>query len=162
MTREEEVVFQEIWKSRVLSKVLVFSWTLILDRIPTKLNLGKRWLLAIDESKWCVFCDIEDETGVHMFIHCHVISKVKREVMNWLQFNFITPPNFILHINCWSSVLGSKKLKRRAQIIWHVVIWIIWRMRMIKARGVNEIVEQVKVISWQWCLNRLKIPSCLF
>jgi len=102
----EEVVFRDLWKSKALSKALAFSWKLILDLIPTKVNLEKRRLLAIDDSKMCIFCSNCEETSVHLFLHCHVISQVWWEVMNWLQVNFITPPNLIIHFNCWSSIVG--------------------------------------------------------
>jgi len=70
------VVFRDLWKSKALSKVLAFSCTLILDHIPTKVYLAKRRLLANEDSNRCVFCGNEDETVVHLFVHCHVISKV--------------------------------------------------------------------------------------
>jgi len=95
---------------------------MILDRIPTKVNLSKRRLLAIEDSKMCVFCGILDEKIVHLFLHCHVTSQIWREVMNWIQFNFITPPNLITHFNCWSSALRGKKLRKGVLVIWHAVI----------------------------------------
>jgi len=55
----EEVVFQNLWKSKATSKVLAFSWTLFFDRIPSKVNLAKRQLLAAEDSKRYVFFVIE-------------------------------------------------------------------------------------------------------
>jgi hypothetical protein len=78
---EEEVVFRNFWKSKAPSKVLAFSWNLLLDRIPTKVNLARRHLLAVEDSKRCVFCGLEDEMAVHLFLHCRVISRVWLEVM---------------------------------------------------------------------------------
>jgi len=86
LTLDEEVVYRVLWKSKALAKVLVFSWTLFLDRIPTNVNLHKRRFLGGEESKRCVFCGGEDETAVHLFIHCEVIAKVWREVMRWFGF----------------------------------------------------------------------------
>lgn len=97
-TLDEEVVYQELWKSKAPAKVLAFSWTLFLDRIPTKVNLHKRRLLGCEESKRCVFCGGEDETAVHLFIHYEVIATVWSEVMRWLGFNFLTPPNLFIHV----------------------------------------------------------------
>jgi len=44
---------------------------------------------------------------------------------------------------------------------------LIWKGRndvIFNNRGVyvDEIVEEVKVHSWQWTLSRLKIPSCMY
>jgi len=129
LSREEEVVFRDLWKSKAPSKILAFSWTLLLDRIPTKR---------------CVFSDHEDETVVHLFLYCHVISKVWMKVMSWLQFHFITLPNLFLHIICWSSAMRLKKLRRGAQLLWHSAIWVIWKLRndRIFNKNVREVDEK--------------------
>lgn len=46
LERTEEVVFDLLWKSPAPSKVVVFSWQLLFNRIPTKDNLLSRCILA--------------------------------------------------------------------------------------------------------------------
>lgn len=122
----DKVVFGDLWKCGAPSKALAFSWKLILDRIPSKVNLAKRRLLASEDSKMCVFCGLFDETSIHLFLHCNVISQVWREVMNWMELNFITPPILSINFICWSSAMRSKKSRKGVMVIWHAVIWIIW------------------------------------
>jgi hypothetical protein len=55
---EEDGLFHDFWKSKAPSK-LAFSWTMILNRIPTKVNLRKRGLLVIDDPLRRVFCGLE-------------------------------------------------------------------------------------------------------
>jgi len=119
--------------------------------------------LGVENSKRCVFCDGEDKTVTRLFLHCRVISKVWREVMSWLNFNFITPPNLFIHAICWFSEVRSKKLRRGALIIWNAVVWRVRNDHIFynKVSGVEEMVDRVKVLSWQWSLNRLKIVTCL-
>lgn len=83
--------------------------------------------------------------------------------MNWMQFNFITLPNLILHINYWSTAMRTKKLRRWAWIIWHAFISIILKIRndRIFNKKIRE-VEQITVVAWHWSMNRLKIVSYLF
>lgn len=74
--------------------------------------------------------------------------------MNWLQFHLITPPSLFIHLFGWST----KKRKRGAWLIWHAVIWVIWKMRNDKifkniVKEVDEMVEQIKVVSWNWRMN---------
>jgi hypothetical protein len=164
LSNEEEVIFRENWRSKAPGKVLAFSWMLLLDRIPTKANLAKRRLLGMDDPKRCVFCDVEVETAVHLFLHCDVVSKVWREVMRWFDVNLITPPNLVIHALCWSREVYSKKLRRGAWLIWHAVVWRArnnWIFNN-KIMGVEKLVDQIKVLSWQWSLSRLKIATCLF
>lgn len=44
---------------------------------------------------------------------------------------------------------------------------MLWKARNDKIfkginRGIDEVVEEVKVLSWRWVLERMKIPMCLF
>ena len=160
----ENVIFREIWKSKAPTKVSAFSWTLLLDKIPTKINLAKRILMGVEESKRCVFCECGDESAIHLFLHCEWFSKVWRAVMRWLNFNFITPPNLFIQTFCWYREVGSKKLRRGAWLIWHAVVWKSRNNRIFndKIFEVEELVDQIKVLSWQQSLSRLKIETCLF
>lgn len=97
----EERVFGYIWKCQALSKVLVFAWTMLLDRIPTKVNLAARGVLNRETSKNCVLCGRVEETTSHLFLHCEVVMKVLRRVMSWFQFNFSIPHNLFAHFECW-------------------------------------------------------------
>lgn len=124
-SREEEEVFRYLWKSSAPSKVLVFSWTLLLDRIPTKANLDKRRMLDEDVSRCCCFCDNEGETSIHLFLHCDVVCKVWLRVMRWFEVSMLTPPNLFIHLNGWTNAVRGKNLRRGAWIIWHATIWVV-------------------------------------
>jgi len=50
-----------VWKSRAPSKVVVFSWQLILYRIPTRLNLSHRGVPIPSGGLGCVLCDAQPE-----------------------------------------------------------------------------------------------------
>ena len=166
LNREEEAVFQENWRGKAPGKMLAFSWTLLFDRIPTEVNLDKRRLMGTEDSKRCVFCDGDDESVVHLFLHCDVTSKVWRKLMCWLNFNFIMPLNLFIHALCWSREVRSKMLRRGMWLIWHAVVWVVWKTRNDqifnnKIIGVEEMVDQIKALSWHWSLARLKIATCL-
>lgn len=93
----EKKVFGNTWKSMAPSKVVAFSWKLLLDRIPSKWNLKWRNVLPPDCSIRCVLCGTEDETSRHLFIHCDKVIKVREKVMRWMEISFITPPNLCVH-----------------------------------------------------------------
>lgn len=87
----KKVVFDLVWKSPAPYKVVVFSWKLLLNRIPTKDNLLKRRILAPVSTGRCEFCDQVGETAVHLFLHCEWAFKVWSRVGGWLGTSFITP-----------------------------------------------------------------------
>ena len=61
---------QEIWKSKCLPKLRVFSWLLLMDRLNTKeLMQRKNW--QNDGGTHCVLCDNQqEETRDHLFFYC--------------------------------------------------------------------------------------------
>jgi hypothetical protein len=52
-------------------------------------------------------------------------------------------------------------------MIWEAVIWVIWKARNgcifnnVDSRW-DELVEEVKVMSWRWLLGRLNTPACMY
>jgi len=163
----EEGVFSLLWKSPAPSKVVAFSWSLLLDLIPTRVNLAIRNILQPDSSLLCVLCENRVESATHLFLHCEVSSFIWREDLNWLEFNFITPHNLFTHFEGWNSEANSKRLKKGAWMIWHATIWMIWKERNVRIftydrKEAEEIVDEIKAISRFWALSRLRIASFLF
>jgi hypothetical protein len=151
----------------VPSKVIMISWMLLLDRIPTCGNLLIHNALPPDGRTSCVLCNNELESSSHLFLHCDVVNEVWRKIGLCLELNFITPNNLFIHLQCWRDVARVNKLKRGYVLIWHAVLWVIWREQNgrifnNKVKDFDEIVEEIKLVSWHWALSRLKIASCLF
>lgn len=58
-----EHIFGNSWCCKAPSKVLAFSWQLVLDRLPTRNNILRR-LVILDASQiTCVLCGSHDETA---------------------------------------------------------------------------------------------------
>jgi len=121
----EEEVFSLLWKSLAPSKVVAFSWSLLLDCIPTRDNLALRRILDLEASLICVLCGRRRENSTHLFLHCDVSSLIWRGIFNWLEINFITPHNLFVQFACWNSEVISKRLKKGFWLIWHATIWSI-------------------------------------
>jgi hypothetical protein len=108
-----------------------------------------------------------EETPLHLFLPCNVVDKVWKRVLKWLEFNFITPSNLFVHLECWSEEVKKRKIRKGMWLIWHASIRVIWRARNDKllkncVKEIDELVEEIKVLSRHWSLTRLKIASCLF
>ncbi|PNX80416.1 hypothetical protein L195_g036415, partial [Trifolium pratense] len=78
--------FSRLWKSDVPSKIIVFGWRLLLNRLPTRTALHRRGILSNPFESSCVFCfrHMEDET--HLFFSCYFSKVVWCKVLNWLGF----------------------------------------------------------------------------
>jgi hypothetical protein len=53
-SEEENRVFSSLWKSPTPFKVIVFSWKLLLNRVPTRDNLSLRNVLPVEATNSCV------------------------------------------------------------------------------------------------------------
>jgi hypothetical protein len=163
----EEEVFDNLWKSPAPSKVVAFSWMALMDRIPTRVNLRHRSVLDPGDPCVCVLCGEMEETTSHLFLHCEVTLLIWRKVLNWLDINFITPQNLLLHFACWNGEVISRNLRKAFMLIWHATIWMIWKERNSRIfknqfKNFDEVFEDIKAVSWCWSLSRLRIASCLF
>jgi hypothetical protein len=52
-------------------------------------------------------------------------------------------------------------------MIWQAAIWVMWRVRNdCIFNGVvirwDEVVEDIKLLSWKWLLGRLNAQPCLY
>ncbi|GAU20198.1 hypothetical protein TSUD_352620 [Trifolium subterraneum] len=91
----QALIFKKIWDSPTPSKVIVFSWQLLHDRVPTKVNLRLRGILPIESSCNCVWCPNIGESASHLFLHCKVALDIWYEVFRWLGVIIIIPPTSV-------------------------------------------------------------------
>ena len=87
--------------------------------------------------------------------------------MTWLDCLFLTPPNLFVHWECWGGWESNKKIRKGHWLIWLATIWVLWKVRNDKIFNgkiytVEEVVEEIKVLSWRWVLSRTHFAVCLF
>jgi hypothetical protein len=159
-------VFQGIWKSAAPLKVTAFSWQTLHDKIPTRRNLHRRGVIADVAATRCIFCGAVSETSVHLILHCRLASGVWYKVCRWLDFYFVNPPSLFISFASFLGFTSSEKRKKGLSMIWHAVVWVIWKVRndLIfnnKSITEEEVVDLVKVSAWRWFLGRLTKHPCL-
>lgn len=59
-----------VWKIKVPSKMQVFGWKFISNRIATKEKLAKTSIIVDDNDKVCPFCLLDIETLNHLMVQC--------------------------------------------------------------------------------------------
>jgi len=62
-----------VWHKQVPLKVSILAWRLLWNRLPTKLNLVQRGLLAVDAATCIAGCGY-DESTTHLFLHSDTFS----------------------------------------------------------------------------------------
>jgi hypothetical protein len=158
-------VFSRLWKSGAPSKVCTFSWQVLLDRIQTKENLWRRGIIQQEQLN-CVFCGASTESTVHLFLHCACSMKVWYEVMKWLGFIIIVPPNLVSGFGTLVGYGRGKNEKVCLALIWNSFLWSIWKFRNDcvfnnKAVIIEEVVDHVKFQAWKWFIGRVAKTPCL-
>ncbi|XP_058732910.1 uncharacterized protein LOC131604491 [Vicia villosa] len=66
-------LFSCLWKTKVPSRIHLFGWRLIWNRLPTKVELAKRGILVAAQLLKCPLCNRVDEDLDHLFLHCHIV-----------------------------------------------------------------------------------------
>jgi hypothetical protein len=165
---EEELrVLNNIWKSPAPSKVIAFSWKLLRNRIPTRLNLVHRGIDVNGGSVNCVHCLGVEESELHLFLFCDFALGVWKAIFRWLGIVIVIPPNLFILFDCFLAAAGSKKVRKGFALIWHATVWSLWdsRNNIIFSNGAvipEKVVDDIKLLSWRWGLSRHKIPICLY
>jgi hypothetical protein len=160
-------VFDHLWDSPAPSKVIAFSWQLLYDRTPTRFNLGARGITLEDKPWECVGCVGNVETSNHLFLHCPCAMKIWGGIFKWLGVHIIIPPSLPTLFEVLKGSARNPKIRKGYLMIWHATLWAMWKARnnAIFSSGTflpDQVVDDIKVISWKWSLGRLKILPCLF
>ncbi|GAU31138.1 hypothetical protein TSUD_212450 [Trifolium subterraneum] len=98
------VILATVWDSWATSKVIVFSWQLLQDRVPTKQNLQRRGVMVGAINTLCVFCGAVEESVDHLFVSCDQISPVWYRVSRWVGIETCPPINDIIFAGGSSTI----------------------------------------------------------
>lgn len=148
-------VFKNFGQSIVPPQVLVFSWRLLLDRLPTCVQLRRRGVLVDKNHQLCVFCNAKVEDLQHLFLRCAAVSRIWTVII-WLAvgFEFVLPfdiRNLYLQLGFY---FPGRHFRRLRYMFWHVIVWCIWLMRnRVIFNGASTdfetLVSQIQSLSWR-------------
>jgi len=156
-----------VLKSCAPSKVVVFSWQLILDRIPSRLNLSLRGVPLPAGGLGCVFCADPSESPVHFFLSCPSILLVWYHVSRWLGWESVIPLGLAQQFLYFTGLGSGKRTRLGLFLVWHAVIWTIWTSQndLIFSGGAlrkEPVVDRPKLLAWKWFLAKCPASSCSF
>ncbi|XP_024640546.1 uncharacterized protein [Medicago truncatula] len=161
---EEQVandVFIDVWHKLVPTKVSLFAWRLLQDRIPTRENLVRRLILQPNDNLCVGGCGLSETTG-HLFIGCESFGSVWVLLGHWLGFSFVPPGSIKDHYIQFTHLAGlPRSTYVFLKVIWLACVWAIWKER--NNRVFNDtvidplhIVEKVKLNSFLWLSSNIE------
>jgi len=157
-TVDDQVVagsLHDVWQKLVPTKVSLFAWRLLQDRIPTRANLARRRVIQPIDNV-CVGGCGSVETAEHLFIRCDVFRSVWYSVCLWICIPCVFPGAVMDHFFQFVHMVGLPRTSHYfLKVIWLACIWAIWKERnsCVFKNAVMDpfsIVERVKLNSFLW------------
>ncbi|XP_058774290.1 uncharacterized protein LOC131648556 [Vicia villosa] len=144
-----------IWAAQVPSKLKIFCWRVILDRLPTRNQLIRRGIIANNHEAMCVFCGLYVEEPDHIFNFCSELRVMWDKIMRWLDFDSYGAADCCEQLRVGIAVLAGKYHCKRAAAIWMTIWWCIWKTRnnIIFNNAVldcDELFFSIVWYSWWW------------
>ncbi|KAK2435369.1 hypothetical protein QL285_020433 [Trifolium repens] len=123
---------KNLWRNDVSSKVLVFGWRLLLERLPTRGALSHRGILTSPNDLHCIFCLHHIEDCEHLFFNCSFIKNIWEIVYQWIGRSVVTGAavaNGRHHFSRFGNLFRYPKGGRVNHLIWLATIWCVWNLR---------------------------------
>jgi hypothetical protein len=150
-----------MWKNNVPSKISIFGWRLLLEKLPTRDSLFIKGVITNVLDRGCVLCCNHVETTTHIFLQCPASNSVWVHIFKWMGLTPIMNASVQQHFIVFGDLLKSVVHKRYRHVIWLATTWCIWRRRNhIVFRGervnISTLVDQIIYMSWFWFTGRLR------
>ncbi|XP_058745931.1 uncharacterized protein LOC131618790 [Vicia villosa] len=145
----------QIWNTQVPSKIHVFGWRCIKDRIATREQLLKRGILINFDSNVCPLCNRFGESLLHLLVQCSFAVEVWKLVCMWTGISVHHSDSLAAHLFSFTESIGSRIPVKKRLLIWLVCCWSLWCMQNAvifknEEAVVADVFEKLRLLSWQW------------
>lgn len=122
------------WNIFVPRKINILIWHVILDRIPTQINLAHKNLDI--PSALCMICKLEVEQLDHCFVRCEVTARTYNTIFSWIDIVLSDFDSIHEIFTFFDNDMTNAKKRRVVDAIAYTTIWYIWRFRndMVRTR----------------------------
>lgn len=151
-----------VWHKQVPTKVSIFAWRLLRDRLPTKDNLVSRGILS-EEQRLCSNGCGELESASHLFLYCPHFAALWPLLRSWIGVSTAEPNCLSAHFIQFTFAAGSSRAKRSLlQLIWLATVWVLWsernnRLFNNQEKSIDQLFDSVKSHTLWW-LKAAKAP----
>ena len=143
------------WHKQVPHKVSIVAWRLLQDRLPTKINLQRRGIAQVTDTR-CVSGCGKEETTSHLFLHCHVFGAIWQHIRSWIGVSGADTDNVPDHIQQFIHYSGYTKARRSfLQLLWLLCVWLVWNERNSRLfnnteTSIDQLLDKAKYHSLWW------------
>jgi len=143
------------WHKQVPQKVSIVAWRLLQDRLPTKINLQRRGIAQVTDTR-CVSGCGKEETTSHLFLHCHVFGAIWQHIRSWIGVSGADTDNVTDHIQQFIHYSGYTKACRSfLQLLWLMCVWLVWNERNSRLfndteTSIDQLLDKAKYHSLWW------------
>jgi hypothetical protein len=155
ITLEKLSLLEHLWKSYAPSKVIVFTWQLLLGRLPTRDNLETQQME-------CLWCPLIIESESHLFRMCPFANGLWYKIYKWLGVSSLVHSDPLVSMGMLCLAAGRWKGLKGLLTVWHAMMWTIWRARneFIFSSNVpilEECFDIIKRTSWKWLVGKKRV-----
>ena len=149
----DRTLVDDVWHRYIQTKVSLFVWSLLRNRLPTKDNLIRRRVIQAPDTA-CAYGCSELETTNHLFLECEIPNMVWLHVRKWIGLHMVYPCQLREHYTQFSLMAGMPCRSLYVfKVIWFACVWLIWKDRndqVFKNMGSDSsvLLEKIKLSSY--------------
>ncbi|XP_026437105.1 uncharacterized protein LOC113335200 [Papaver somniferum] len=125
--------------------------------VPTLSMLSRRGMIVVN---LCGFCDNNEESVEHLFLHCPFIWKIWEHFLQQLGFAWMHPTTIIDFLWKWKLKISTKPLVFLRYCLPFALWWVVWLERndiqIAKKQGrktLNSLIIDIKLLLLSWSVN---------
>ncbi|XP_058733030.1 uncharacterized protein LOC131604618 [Vicia villosa] len=155
ITSDTQMALEMIWETNISSKLKVFGWRVILNRLPSKDQLVKRGIITTDEDKICALYSVDFEDLDHLLFRCSFSQNVWSNIHMWLGLENMGQHVGVNNLLRFEQALKGKIKTKKICLIWLATTWAIWNARnklIFQEEGIvlDDVIWNIKTVAWIW------------
>ena len=140
-----------------MPKVLTTAWRILIDRIPSRVNLLRRGVPVT--STLCALCNRSDESSQHLFLECVFAQQIWSRCYRWIGVLGAQNKDLTNHFMNFHLAHLSSKQNQVWLGLWAAIVSCIWEHRnlVVFRQGVpdaDEIFQHAQLQSWLWLKHK--------
>jgi len=130
-----------LWSLKIPPSAIVCAWRILLDRLPTRTNLGRR---GVQLGNTCYpLCHEGVETTQHLFSSCKVTQKVWDYCERWIWNVTVRHEDITSHFQSFHLLGHNNRVNTLWKGMWVTIVSEIWnhRNKVVFSSGVVDVEE---------------------